>query len=64
MTAREEKMIFTGTILFMFGGFLSAVVSCPPPLDRELPLVFAIGVAETLLPAFALLSMARVASRL
>ena len=64
MTAREQKSIFTFAVLFMFSGFLWSIVSCPPPLAHELPLVFAIGVAQTLLPAFALLSMARIASKL
>jgi len=59
MTAKEQKAIFTFAVLFMFGGFMSAVLFCPPPLDGERPLIFALGVAEVLIPSFALLALAR-----
>jgi len=59
MTVREQKAIFGFVVLFMFGGYLSAVITCPPPIDRELPIVFLLGVATTLMPAFAFLEAAR-----
>ena len=59
MTIREQKGIFGFVVLFMFGGYLSAVITCPPPTDNELPLVFLLGVATTLFPAFAFLESAR-----
>jgi len=63
MTLAAQKSIFTFAVLFMFGAFLSAVVSCPPPLDGERPIIFALGVFNTLAPALALLGLLRVASR-
>lgn len=59
MTVREQKGIFTFAVLWMFSAFISAVLYCPPPLDNERPLVFAFGVAEVLIPALALLALAR-----
>lgn len=63
LTIREQKFLFTFPVVWMFAFFMAAVVSCPPPLDSELPLVFAIGIGETLVPAFALLMLARWLSR-
>ena len=64
MTVREQKGIFTFVVLFMFGAYLTAVVSCPPPLDYELPLVFTLGVGTVLMPAFAFLQAARWLSKI
>jgi hypothetical protein len=58
-TVKEQKMIFAGAALVMFTGYLWAVVSCPPPRPDEAWLLFTMGVAETLLPAFFLLGIAR-----
>jgi hypothetical protein len=64
MTVRQEKFLFAAVALWMFGGFLWAIVSCPPPLESELPLVFGIGVAQTLGTAFLFLGGARVLSKM
>jgi hypothetical protein len=64
MTVRQEKFLFTAVALWMFGGFLWAIVTCPPPLEGELPLVFGIGVAQTLGTAFLFLGGARLLSKL
>ena len=63
MSVREQKGIFGFVVLFMFLGFLWAVVSCPPPQEGELPAVFAIGVAQTLIPAFVFLWATRKLSK-
>jgi hypothetical protein len=63
MTIREQRLIFTLPILWMFAGFLWATVACPPPRADETHLVFAFGVASTLIPAFAFYGFALWASR-
>ncbi len=59
MSAKDQKTVFTFAVVFMFGAFLSSVRYCPPPLDWERHLVFLLGVAETLIPAFLFLFAAR-----
>jgi len=63
MTVREQKFLFTLPIVWMFGAFLWATIACPAPLDNERPILFALGVSSTLVPAFAFLGFARWASR-
>ena len=59
MSVREQKGIFTFFVLWFFATFVLSVLFCPPPLDNELPIVFAVGVAETLLPGLLFLWLAR-----
>lgn len=59
MTNREQKGIFTFFTAWMFGAFLWATVSCPPPRADERWLLFTLGCATTLLPAFGALFAAR-----
>ena len=60
---RDQKILFTVTVLWMFGSFLIATITCPPPRADEMHLLFALGVSSTLVPAFAFLGFARWASR-
>ena len=59
MTVREQKGVFTFAVIWMFGAVLWATVSCPPPRADELWALFALSVTTTLVPAFALLGLAR-----
>ena len=59
MSIRNQKAIFGFVVAWMLGGNLWAAVSCPVPAQGDLPLVFALGVASTLLPAFGFLYAAR-----
>lgn len=63
MTSREQKGIFTFCVAWMFLAHLWAVLTCPPPRPDEVGLLFALGVAVTLVPAFAVLGLARRLSR-
>ena len=59
MSTQEQKAVFTFPVVVMFTAYLSSVVGCPAPRADELPLIFAIGVAQTLIPAIAFLFVAR-----
>ena len=59
MTVRQQKFLFTFSVLWMFGGIVLATIVCPAPTSSELPLVFGFSVASTLLPAFGLLALVR-----
>ena len=64
MTIREQKVLFTVPIVFMFCGYLASIVSCPPWQDGDGWKVFTMEVFACLAPAFVFLGAARRLSRI
>ena len=59
MSIREQKILFTFPIVFMFAGYIASILTCPPWQEGEAFMVFAMEVAACLIPAFAFLFVAR-----
>lgn len=63
MTIREQKLIFTLTVAYMFAGYIVGIISCPPWQEGEGFTVFLFEVMCCLVPAFILLAISRKLSR-
>ena len=59
MGVKEQKILFTVPVVWMFLGFIGSVLTCPPWQEGEGWQVFTLEVFACLLPAFVLLFAAR-----
>lgn len=59
MTQRNQKLAFTLPVVFMFCVYLSAVVYCPPPLAKEIPLLIILASIDTIVPGLFFYAIAR-----